>query len=275
MVAKSISIDQSDYHKEEISPTSAQNDEIKSNKEQTRIKDSTSSTSSSASNNTVMTTGPPKLETSSMVSINDLVSKPDIQSNALPVPVSTSRLEESLDKSTSLSTSTKPDSESDPTILAKPSTSTESIGSKIIRNSFNSSSQKQNNSSSANKSVSNTSNSFKSHRHGGAHPPQRTFSIKDYTLYPPGGRGSAYHDSKQQPVSGIAQSGSATGVNKLNRWLSSVASSETSSDRNSSMEDFTASNLSKSNQNLAGTSYSSFANNQTSHLNQKSKHLIF
>lgn len=246
--------------------------------EQAQIKDSTSSTSSSSttSNHTVMTTGSKTVE---------IVSEENV---VVPPP----RHEESLDKSALLMPISSIKSESnnaDTALVSVSNVASDLTGSNITRNSYGTNSQKQHSSMSSSssgvvvKSASNTSNSFKSsHRpsSGMQHaptppPPQRTFSIKDYTLYPPpppslscGGRGPLNQESKQQSISGLAQSGSAVGMNKLNRWLSSVASSQSSSDRNSSLEDFSLANLSKSNQNIAGmSSYSNFSNNNISNNN--------
>ena len=241
------------------------------NDQQLRIKDSTSSTCSSTAStktNATVTTTTTTVRADSTGSSDD--------NNAPPPRIFE---ESSLDKSTTVTTPTTPTTKTVETSSKSETASPKSEHpqhSRITRNAFNSSSQKS--TSSVVKSASNHHHP-KSNRYQNQSSSNKSFTIKDYALYAPSHRYSqqeatttaaaaaagANVTTTTPPTTGGGTISSGNTNKTFNRWMS-LASSETSSDRNSSLEDFatvttSTTNLSKSNQNIASSSYNVNNNN--------------
>lgn len=240
------------------------------NDQQLRIKDSTSSTCSSTAST----------KTNATVTTTTTTVRADSTGSDDNAPPPRIFEESSLDKSTTVTTPTTPTKTvetSSKSETASPKTE-HPQHSRITRNAFNSSSQKS--TSSVVKSASANHHHLKSNRYQNQNSSNKSFTIKDYALYAP-----SHRYSQQEPTTTAAANVTTTtppttgggtissgNTNKtFNRWMS-LASSETSSDRNSSLEDFatvttSTTNLSKSNQNIASSSYNVNNNNNNNRAN--------
>lgn len=253
--------------------------------EEVKVKDSTSSTSSSTSTNTINTVMTSNMPKSELLSVVNTPLKSETQSE--------STLNLSKSSATTPTTPTKAIVTTSPpnTLSTTPTDSKNNKNTNLNptqhknkSNHYNSQNTKSNRYSQNNNN--NTYNSYNNnainnnHNNNYNNPNNynnynntrgRNFSINDYNLYP---SNNYQHHHQINPNPSNIQTG---GANKLNRWFSSVASSEASSNRNSSLEDFSSSSLSKSNQNLAssGISYNNLANNNFSANNKTSNFLIF